>query len=101
MRRWKTYDLLRGNNTIAKGDFAMLHSNRTCEQMREEYSRLNTDELRELLRRDFSLPDNESNVDAVICIMEILSERDESSGNPSFTEAETAWKNFKNKYLEG
>lgn len=78
----------------------MHYSGRTCEQLREEYSRLNTEELRELLRRDFFSSDDKSDVDALICIMQILAEREDASGNPSFTETDTAWQNFKNRYLE-
>lgn len=78
----------------------MHHSDKICEQRREKYSRLHTEELRDLLRRDFSSPDDKSDVDALICIMQILAEREDVSGNPIFTETETAWQNFKNRYLE-
>lgn len=68
-----------------------------------DYSRfdaLSTETLKEILRQDALLPDGEeSDLDAILSIMEVIARREEANPTQTFTPAEDAWKSFRENYL--
>lgn len=70
---------------------------------RDDYSRfdnMSTEELEEILRLDFQLPDDEeSDVDAIFYITEVIEKREKEHLTGRFTDVQAAWASFKENYL--
>lgn len=69
---------------------------------RKDYSgfdRMSTEMLEEILRADFeSSSDKESDMDAILYIMEVIAKRNQEAGNREYPDAEQAWKSFNENY---
>lgn len=70
---------------------------------RDNYSRfdnMSTEELEEILRLDFQLPDDEeSDMDAILYITEVIEKREKEHPTGRFTDVQTSWASFKENYL--
>lgn len=63
------------------------------------FDRMSTEMLEEILRADFeSSSDEESDLDAILYIMEVIAKRNQEAGNREYTDAEQAWKSFNENY---
>ncbi|MDR0951375.1 MAG: DUF4367 domain-containing protein [Oscillospiraceae bacterium] len=62
-----------------------------------QFDKMNTAQLKEILRRDSQLPENEdSDMDAILYIMDVIAKRGEDCAE--FTNAEKAWDIFNESY---
>ena len=60
---------------------------------------MSTEALNEILRQDSQLPDNEeSDLDAILYIMEVIAKREKEQPEFEFTDVDTAWNSFKHNY---
>lgn len=71
------------------------HTNRDY----SKFDAMSTEALNELLRQDSQLPeDEESDLDAIIYIMEVITKRENEKPEFQFTDVNTAWNSFKYNY---
>lgn len=64
-----------------------------------KFDEMSTETLEEILRLDAQLPDNEeSDMDAIIYIMEVIARREKENPTGRFPDVETSWKSFKENY---
>lgn len=70
---------------------------------RHDYSqldRMSTEELREILRLDFLLPDDEeSDMDAILYVMQLVAERERKNPTGKVPDVREAWASFVKNYL--
>lgn len=60
---------------------------------------MNTEALNEILRQDYRLPDGEeSNMDVIVYIMEIIADREKKQAIYGLRDADVAWKSFNENY---
>lgn len=64
-----------------------------------KFDNMSTEALNEILRQDSQLPNNEeSDMDAILYIMEVIAKREAVQSTNKFTDVDTAWKVFNEKY---
>ena len=60
------------------------------------FDQLSTEELEELLVQDFSVADEEPDVDYIMAIMEVIAERKKAAGRQ--IDVDAAWEDFQENY---
>lgn len=60
--------------------------------------KLSTEELENILRQDFLLPEEESDTEAILHILEVLEKREREHPTHNFPDPDTAWKEFNELY---
>ena len=65
-----------------------------------KFNKMSTEELDEILRLDFQLPESEGlDADTILYIAEIIAGREASSSQPSCPDVEAAWQDLLSQYL--
>ena len=65
-----------------------------------KFNKMSTEELDEILRLDFQLPESEGlDADTILYIAEIIAGREASSSQPSCPDVEVAWRDLLTRYL--
>lgn len=77
----------------------MLASNARSNRDFSYFDKLSTEELREIIRQDSLLDENEdSDIDAILYITEVLANREKEENERNVKDVEAAWKSFKENY---
>ena len=77
----------------------MLASNARSNRDFSYFDKLSTEELREIIRQDSLLDENEdSDMDAILYITEVLANREKEENERNVKDVEAAWKSFKENY---
>lgn len=64
-----------------------------------KFDEMSTEELNEILRRDSQLPDGEeSDIDAILYIMEVIEKRSQELPLSDFKDVDRAWSSFNENY---
>ncbi|MEI3085701.1 MAG: sigma-70 family RNA polymerase sigma factor [Oscillospiraceae bacterium] len=84
---------------IQKRRQKMLASNARSNRDFSYFDKLSTEELREIIRQDSLLDENEdSDIDAILYITEVLANREKEENERNVKDVEAAWKSFKENY---
>ena len=77
----------------------MLASNARSNRDFSYFDKLSTEELREIIRQDSLLDENEdSDIDAILYITEVIANREKEENERNVKDVEAAWKSFKENY---
>ncbi len=64
------------------------------------FNNMTTEQLADVLRADFQLPDGvDSDTDAILYIMEVIAKREKEYPTEKFTDVNAAWASFSKNYL--
>ena len=78
----------------------MSENRKKCHRDYSRFDAMDTEVLREMLRQDSQLSGSgESDVDALIYIMGVISRREKEQSKLQFTEVDAAWESFNENYL--
>ena len=64
-----------------------------------KFDQMSTEVLEEILRLDAELPDEDSDMDAILYILEVLVKREREHPTGKILDVDTAWASFKKNYL--
>lgn len=83
-----------------KGVVSMSKPNKNIHNNYSIYDNMNTEMLEEILKSDYQMSDNEnSDIDTILYIMEVIAKREKENPAGKFTEVHTAWESFTENYL--